>query len=316
MPTLSCPSAIPIAELFAAVALPHISCGRSGRLFLQIDKGFQTPNSVHDFLAFRNWLSSGRSVHVCLAFKKTILTCEHTTSTPAPAHLHTLALAGLSACCWLACLSACCLPCLSLGLLLAASLLLGCCWLASALLPACLSAGWLLGSWLPAGCLKATKRERGQEPCYLLLPCLLGLACLALPCLLPLKIFSAGCLLNISLAGCLPLASCRLAFHQARLDFTDSKQALACCFRRNFQRLFSLLTTSRPWPCWPACLLPLCLLACCLQGWLGLCLLLAACLCLLGLCCCLCCCLLGCLGCLAGCLPLGLGLLLLGLGCL
>lgn len=189
MPTLSCPSAIPIAELFAAVALPHISCGRSGRLFLQIDKGIQTPNSVHDFLAFRNWLSSGRSVHVCLAFRKTILTCEHTTSTPAPAHLHTLALAGLSACCWLACLSACCLPCLSLGLLLAASLLLGCCWLASALLPACLSAGWLLGSWLPAGCLKATKRERGQEPCYLLLPCLLGLACLALPCLLPLKIF-------------------------------------------------------------------------------------------------------------------------------
>ena len=106
----SCPSAIPIAELVAVVALPHISCGRSGRLFLPIDKGIQTPNPVHDFPAFR----------------KTILTCEHTTSTPAPAHLHTLALAGLSACCWLAYLSACCLPCLSLGLLLAASLLLGC----------------------------------------------------------------------------------------------------------------------------------------------------------------------------------------------
>ncbi len=209
VPTLSCPSAIPIAELFAILAHAGVSPAGLDRLFLQIDKGIQTPNSVHDFLAFRNWLSSGRSVHVCLTFRKTILTCEHTTSTPAPAHLHTLTLAGLSACCWLACLlPAACLACR-----------LACCWLPlcclaaagclSALLPACLSAGWLLGSWLPAGCLKATKRERGQEPCYLLLPCLLGLACLALPCLLPLKIFSAGCLPCLSL-GWLP-ASCLLS---------------------------------------------------------------------------------------------------------
>ena len=179
----SCPSAIPIAELVAVVALPHISCGRSGRLFLQIDKGIQTPNSVHDFLAFRNWLSSGRSVHVCLAFRKLILTCEHTTSTPAPAHLHTLALAGLSACCWLACLSACCLPCLSLGLLLAASLLLGCCWLPLCL-AACLLVCWL-AAWLLAACWLLESNKKRERPRALLfalaLPAWLGLLGLALP---------------------------------------------------------------------------------------------------------------------------------------
>jgi hypothetical protein len=72
---------------------------------------------------------------------------------------------------------------LSLGLLLAASLLLGCCWLPLCL-AACLLVCWL-AAWLLAACWLLESNKKRERPRALLfalaLPAWLGLLGLALP---------------------------------------------------------------------------------------------------------------------------------------
>ena len=127
---------------------------------------------------------------------------------------------------WLACLPAaglpaslpCCLPACRLACCWLPLCCLAACWLPLGL-AACLLAGCLaLGCWL----LQKQQKEREAKSLFVC-SCLVCLAWPAWPCLASclLRFFLLAACLAFHLAGCLPLASCRLAFHQTRLDFAE-----------------------------------------------------------------------------------------------
>lgn len=150
VPTLSCPSAIPIAELVAVVDSAHIARASPTGFLPQIELSCQPqiPSTIFSRLGTGFHQADPSTSASRLA--KNRFTHGHTTRTPAPASRLHDACAGLR---WLA-LSACLLAWLSallkLGLLclLPAGSLLGS-------LLCCLSA-----CWLAAACLLAWKKQK------------------------------------------------------------------------------------------------------------------------------------------------------------